>query len=98
VRPWADFLGRVKQSWSCSRSEELGRPRIDGLVELLRVFPRSVHQQMGLIDQGVIDGRGGPMSPLEMNFVAASTAGSRPRSSGISLREAATRVILQCQR
>jgi len=60
--PVADSLGR-STSWEVLSLEELGRPPHRMLVVNCSVCSANLFiNQMGLIDQGVEDGRGVPMS------------------------------------
>jgi len=90
VRPVADSLGRVNKLELLSL-EELGRPRIDVVVNCSGVFRDLFINQMGLIDQGVKMAAEAD-EPLEMNFVRKHSQ-EQAAAQGISLREAATRVF-----
>lgn len=90
VKPVADSLGRVNKLELISL-EELGRPRIDVVVNCSGVFRDLFINQMGLIDQGVklaaeVD------EPLELNFVRRHAL-EQAKIQGSSLRDAATRVF-----
>jgi magnesium chelatase subunit H len=90
VRPVADSLGRVNKLELISL-EELGRPRIDVVVNCSGVFRDLFINQMALIDQGVKLAAEAD-EPLEMNFVRKH-ASEQASAQGISLRDAATRVF-----
>jgi magnesium chelatase subunit H len=90
VRPVADALGRVNKLELIPLSE-LGRPRIDVVINCSGVFRDLFINQMNLLDQGV------KMSaeadePLEMNFIRKHAL-SQAEEMGINLRQAATRVF-----
>jgi len=90
VRPVADSLGRVNKLELLSL-EELGRPRIDVVVNCSGVFRDLFINQMGLIDQGVKMAAEAD-EPLELNFVRKHSQ-EQATAQGISLRQAATRVF-----
>ena len=90
VRPVPDSLGRVNKLELISL-EELGRPRIDVVVNCSGVFRDLFINQMALIDQGVKMAAEAD-EPLEQNFVRAH-AMDQAESQGSSLRDAATRVF-----
>ncbi|MCP9823879.1 magnesium chelatase subunit H [Synechococcus sp. EJ6-Ellesmere] len=90
VRPVPDSLGRVNKLELISL-EELGRPRIDVVVNCSGVFRDLFINQMGLIDQGVKMAAEAD-EPLELNFVRKHSQ-EQAAAQGISLREAATRVF-----
>jgi magnesium chelatase subunit H len=90
VRPMADSLGRVNKLELISL-EELGRPRIDVVVNCSGVFRDLFINQMALIDQGVKMAAEAD-EPLEMNFVRKHSQ-EQATEQGISLRKAATRVF-----
>ncbi|KAK1291507.1 hypothetical protein QJS10_CPB17g01872 [Acorus calamus] len=90
VRPIADSLGRVNRVEPVSL-EELGRPRIDVVVNCSGVFRDLFINQMNLLDRAVkmvaeLD------EPEEMNFVRKH-ARQQAEELGVSVREAATRVF-----
>ncbi|XP_052149583.1 magnesium-chelatase subunit ChlH, chloroplastic [Oryza glaberrima] len=90
VRPVADTFGRVNRVEPVSL-EELGRPRIDVVVNCSGVFRDLFINQMNLLDRAVkmvaeLD------EPEEMNYVRKH-AQEQARELGVSLREAATRVF-----
>ncbi|MCP9914875.1 magnesium chelatase subunit H [Cyanobium sp. ATX 6F1] len=90
VKPVADSLGRVNKLELLSL-EELGRPRIDVVVNCSGVFRDLFINQMGLIDQGVKMAAEAD-EPLDMNFVRKHSQ-EQAAAQGISIREAATRVF-----
>jgi magnesium chelatase subunit H len=90
VRPMADSLGRVNKLELISL-EELGRPRIDVVVNCSGVFRDLFINQMALIDQGVKMAAEAD-EPMEMNFVRKHSQ-EQAAEQGISLRDAATRVF-----
>jgi magnesium chelatase subunit H len=90
VRPVPDSLGRVNKLELISL-EELGRPRIDVVVNCSGVFRDLFINQMALIDQGVKMAAEAE-EPLEMNFVRKHSQ-EQAAEQGISLRDAATRVF-----
>ncbi|KAG8079439.1 hypothetical protein GUJ93_ZPchr0007g5651 [Zizania palustris] len=90
VRPIADTFGRVNRVEPVSL-EELGRPRIDVVVNCSGVFRDLFINQMNLLDRAVkmvaeLD------EPAEMNFVRKH-AQEQAQELGVSVREAATRVF-----
>ncbi|MFO0038399.1 MAG: magnesium chelatase subunit H, partial [Synechococcaceae cyanobacterium] len=90
VRPLPDSLGRVNKL-ELIPLEELGRPRIDVVVNCSGVFRDLFINQMGLIDQGVKMAAEAE-EPEAMNFVRKH-AQEQAKAQGISLRDAATRVF-----
>jgi magnesium chelatase subunit H len=89
VRPVPDSLGRVNKIEPVSL-EELGRPRIDVVVNCSGVFRDLFINQMNLLDRAVktvaeLD------EPVEMNFVRKHAL-EQVETLGVSLREAATRI------
>jgi magnesium chelatase subunit H len=90
VRPMPDSLGRVNKLELISL-EELGRPRIDVVVNCSGVFRDLFINQMALIDQGVKMAAEAD-EPLEMNFVRKHSL-EQAEKDGISVRDAATRVF-----
>lgn len=90
VKPVADSLGRVNKLELISL-EELGRPRIDVVVNCSGVFRDLFINQMGLIDQGVKLAAEAD-EPLELNFVRRHSL-EQAEIQGSSLRDAATRVF-----
>ncbi|WVZ87659.1 hypothetical protein U9M48_034265 [Paspalum notatum var. saurae] len=90
VQPIADTFGRVNRVEPVSL-EELGRPRIDVVVNCSGVFRDLFINQMNLLDRAVkmvaeLD------EPVEMNYVRKH-AQEQAEELGVSLREAATRVF-----
>ncbi|MFN9695484.1 MAG: magnesium chelatase subunit H [Synechococcaceae cyanobacterium] len=90
VRPMADSLGRVNTR-ELIPLEELGRPRIDVVVNCSGVFRDLFINQMALIDQGVKLAAEAD-EPIAMNFVRKHSL-EQAAEQGISLRDAATRVF-----
>ena len=90
VKPVADSLGRVNKLELISL-EELGRPRIDVVVNCSGVFRDLFINQMALIDQGVKLAAEAD-EPLELNFVRRHAL-EQAEAQGTSLRDAATRVF-----
>ncbi|XP_024026565.1 LOW QUALITY PROTEIN: magnesium-chelatase subunit ChlH, chloroplastic [Morus notabilis] len=90
VRPVADTFGRVNRVETVSL-EELGRPRIDVVVNCSGVFRDLFINQMNLLDRAVkmvaeLD------EPAEMNYVRKHAL-EQAEALGIGVREAATRVF-----
>ena len=90
VRPLADSLGRVNKL-ELIPLDELGRPRIDVVVNCSGVFRDLFINQMALIDQAVKLAAEAE-EPLEMNFVRRHAL-EQAEAQGLSLRAAATRVF-----
>ncbi|MEM7770535.1 MAG: magnesium chelatase subunit H [Cyanobacteria bacterium P01_A01_bin.37] len=90
VRPMPDSLGRVNKLELMSL-EELGRPRIDVVVNCSGVFRDLFINQMALIDRGVKMAAEAD-EPLEMNFIRKHAL-KQAEEMGIHLRQAATRVF-----
>ncbi len=90
VRPVADALGRVNKLELISL-EELGRPRIDVVINCSGVFRDLFINQMNLLDQGVKMAAEAD-EPLELNFVRKHAL-QQAEDMGINLRQAATRVF-----
>jgi magnesium chelatase subunit H len=90
VRPVPDALGRVNKLELISL-EELGRPRIDVVINCSGVFRDLFINQMNLLDQGVKMAAEAD-EPLEMNFVRKHAL-QQAEEMGINLRQAATRVF-----
>ncbi|MGB3695123.1 MAG: magnesium chelatase subunit H [Spirulinaceae cyanobacterium] len=90
VTPVADALGRVNKL-ELIPLEELGRPRIDVVINCSGVFRDLFINQMNLLDQGVKMAAEAD-EPLEMNFVRKH-ATEQAKEMGINLRQAATRVF-----
>nr|CAD1844184.1 unnamed protein product [Ananas comosus var. bracteatus] len=90
VRPIADTFGRVNRVETVSL-EELGRPRIDVVVNCSGVFRDLFINQMNLLDRAVkmvaeLD------EPVEQNYVRKHTL-QQAQELGMLVREAATRVF-----
>lgn len=90
VKPVPDALGRVNKL-ELIPLEELGRPRIDVVVNCSGVFRDLFINQMNLLDQGVKKAAEAD-EPLEMNFVRKHAL-AQAEEMGINLRQAATRVF-----
>lgn len=90
VKPVPDALGRVNKL-ELIPLEELGRPRIDVVVNCSGVFRDLFINQMNLIDRGVKMAAEAD-EPLEMNFVRKHAI-AQSEEMGIGLRQAATRVF-----
>jgi magnesium chelatase subunit H len=90
VRPVPDALGRVNKLELLSL-EELGRPRIDVVINCSGVFRDLFINQMNLLDQAVKMAAEAD-EPLEMNYVRKH-AMQQAEEMGINLRQAATRVF-----
>jgi len=90
VRPMPDALGRVNKL-ELIPLEELGRPRIDVVVNCSGVFRDLFINQMNLLDRA-IKLAAEQDEPVEMNFVrkhAMETA----KELGLSVRDSATRIF-----
>lgn len=90
VEPVTDGLGRVNRVEPVS-IEELGRPRIDVVVNCSGVFRDLFINQMNLLDRAVkmvaeLE------EPIEMNYVRKH-AMEQAEELGVSVREAATRIF-----
>ncbi|WP_044260671.1 magnesium chelatase subunit H, partial [Richelia intracellularis] len=90
VRPVPDALGRVNKL-ELIPLEELGRPRIDVVINCSGVFRDLFINQMSLLDKGVKMAAEADESP-EMNFIRKH-ATAQAKEMGINLRQAATRVF-----
>jgi magnesium chelatase subunit H len=90
VTPVPDALGRVNKL-EMIPLEELGRPRIDVVINCSGVFRDLFINQMNLLDQAVKMAAEAD-EPLEMNFVRKHAA-QQAAEMGINLRQAATRVF-----
>ncbi|NJK49869.1 magnesium chelatase subunit H [Candidatus Gracilibacteria bacterium] len=90
VKPVPDALGRVNKLELISL-EELGRPRIDVVVNCSGVFRDLFINQMNLLDQAVKLAAEAE-EPLEMNYVRKHAL-EQAQEMGINLRQAATRVF-----
>jgi magnesium chelatase subunit H len=90
VRPVPDALGRVNKL-ELIPLDELGRPRIDVVVNCSGVFRDLFINQMNLLDQAV-KMAAEANEPLEMNFVRKHAL-EQAEEMGINLRQAATRIF-----
>ena len=90
VKPVPDALGRVNKL-ELIPLEELGRPRIDVVVNCSGVFRDLFINQMNLLDQAVKMAAEAP-EPLEMNFVRQHAL-AQAEEMGVNLRQAATRIF-----
>jgi magnesium chelatase subunit H len=90
VRPVPDALGRVNKL-ELIPLEELGRPRIDVVINCSGVFRDLFINQMNLLDQAVKMAAEAD-EPLELNFVRKHAL-QQAEEMGINLRQAATRVF-----
>jgi magnesium chelatase subunit H len=90
VKPVPDSLGRVNKLELISL-EELGRPRIDVVVNCSGVFRDLFINQMALLDKAVKMAAEAD-EPLEMNFVRKHAI-AQAKEMGVSLRQAATRIF-----
>lgn len=90
VRPLPDSLGRVNKL-ELIPLEELGRPRVDVVVNCSGVFRDLFINQMALLDRA-IKMAAEAEEPLEMNFVRKHAL-KQAEELGVNLRQAATRVF-----
>ncbi|MFB2918780.1 MULTISPECIES: magnesium chelatase subunit H [Aerosakkonema] len=90
VKPVPDALGRVNKLELIPLAE-LGRPRIDVVINCSGVFRDLFINQMNLLDQAVKMAAEAD-EPLEMNFVRKHAL-EQAAEMGINLRQAATRVF-----
>ncbi len=90
VRPVPDALGRVNKLELISLAE-LGRPRIDVVINCSGVFRDLFINQMNLLDQAVKMAAEAD-EPLSMNFVRKHAL-TQAEEMGINVRQAATRVF-----
>lgn len=90
AKPVPDALGRVNKLELISL-EELGRPRIDVVVNCSGVFRDLFINQMNLLDQAV-KMAAEANEPIEMNFVRKHAL-EQAQEMGLSVRQAATRVF-----
>ncbi|MEB3312501.1 MAG: magnesium chelatase subunit H [Snowella sp.] len=90
VKPVPDALGRVNKLELLSL-EELGRPRIDVVVNCSGVFRDLFINQMNLLDQAVKMAAEAD-EPIEMNFVRKHAL-EQAAEMGINVRQAATRIF-----
>ena len=90
VKPVPDSLGRMNKLELISL-EELGRPRIDVVINCSGVFRDLFVNQMALLDRAVKMAAEAE-EPLEMNFVRKHAL-EQAEEFGLSLRDAATRIF-----
>ncbi len=90
VKPVPDALGRVNKL-ELLPLEELGRPRVDVVVNCSGVFRDLFINQMNLLDQAVKMAAEAD-EPIEMNYVRKHAL-EQAEEMGVSLRNAATRVF-----
>jgi magnesium chelatase subunit H len=90
VKPIPDALGRVNKLELLSL-EELGRPRIDVVINCSGVFRDLFINQMNLLDKAV-KMAAEANEPWEMNFVRKHAL-KQAEDLGVSVRQAATRVF-----
>jgi magnesium chelatase subunit H len=90
VRPVPDALGRVNKL-ELIPLEELGRPRIDVVVNCSGVFRDLFINQMNLLDQGV-KMAAEANEPIEMNYVRKHAI-EQAKEMGLTVRQAATRIF-----
>ncbi|MEM8612593.1 MAG: magnesium chelatase subunit H, partial [Cyanobacteria bacterium P01_H01_bin.105] len=90
VKPVPDALGRVNKL-EIVPLEELGRPRVDVVINCSGVFRDLFVNQMALLDRAVKMAAEAD-EPLEMNFVRKHAL-QQAEEMGLSLREAATRIF-----
>ncbi len=90
VNPLPDSFGRVNKL-ELIPLEQLGRPRIDVVVNCSGVFRDLFINQMGLLDRAVKMAAEAD-EPLEMNFIRKHAL-KQAEDLGINLRQAATRVF-----
>ncbi len=90
VKPVPDALGRVNKLELISL-QELGRPRIDVVINCSGVFRDLFINQMNLLDRAVKMAAEAD-EPLEMNFIRKHAL-QQATELGINVRQAATRVF-----
>jgi magnesium chelatase subunit H len=90
VRPMPDSLGRVNKL-ELIPLEELGRPRVDVVVNCSGVFRDLFVNQMELLDKAVKMAAEAD-EPAEMNFIRKHAL-KQADEMGINLRQAATRIF-----
>ncbi len=90
TKPVADAFGRVNKL-ELIPLNELGRPRIDVVVNCSGVFRDLFINQMALLDKAVKMAAEAD-EPLEMNFVRKHAI-AQAEEMGVSVRQAATRVF-----
>ena len=91
VRPKPDALGRVNKL-ELIPLEELGRPRIDVVVNCSGVFRDLFINQMNLLDRAVKLAAEQEDEPLEMNFVRKHAL-EQAEELGVDIRTASTRIF-----
>merc|ERR1719214_368147 len=91
VRPKPDALGRVNKL-ELIPLEELGRPRIDVVVNCSGVFRDLFVNQMNLLDRAIKLAAEQENEPVEMNFVRKHAI-EQAEELGVSVRQAATRIF-----
>jgi magnesium chelatase subunit H len=90
VKPMPDALGRINRL-ELTPLEELGRPRVDVVVNCSGVFRDLFVNQMDLIDRAVRMAAEAD-EPLEMNFVRKHAI-AQAEEFGLTISQAATRVF-----
>jgi magnesium chelatase subunit H len=90
VRPVPDALGRVNKL-ELIPLEELGRPRVDVVVNCSGVFRDLFINQMNLLDRAIKMAAESD-EPIEMNYVRKHAI-EQAKELGVELRQAATRVF-----
>jgi len=90
VKPVPDSLGRMNKL-ELIPLEELGRPRVDVVINCSGVFRDLFVNQMALLDRAVKMAAEAD-EPLEMNFVRKHAL-AQAEEFGMSLRDAATRIF-----
>jgi magnesium chelatase subunit H len=90
VKPMPDSLGRMNKL-ELVPLEELGRPRVDVVINCSGVFRDLFVNQMAMLDRAVKMAAEAE-EPLEMNFVRKHAL-AQAEEFGLSLRDAATRVF-----
>ncbi|MFN9994720.1 MAG: magnesium chelatase subunit H [Pseudanabaena sp.] len=90
VKPMPDALGRINRL-ELIPLEELGRPRVDVVVNCSGVFRDLFVNQMDLIDRAVRMAAEAD-EPLEMNFVRKHAI-AQAEEFGLTINQAATRVF-----
>merc|ERR1712137_316206 len=91
VRPKPDALGRVNKL-ELIPLEELGRPRINVVVNCSGVFRDLFVNQMNLLDRAIKLAAEQENEPVEMNFVRKHAL-EQAEELGVSVRQAATRIF-----
>jgi magnesium chelatase subunit H len=90
VRPVPDALGRVNKL-ELIPLDELGRPRVDVVVNCSGVFRDLFINQMNLLDRAIKMAAEAD-EPIEMNYVRKHAI-EQAKELGVDLRQAATRVF-----